>query len=198
MAKFKTANPDSNSQSSSVPVSQRTSFNQTQGQLSFKGLFGGTGLNIYHRITEAFQISRSQPQNLDMLDMIEICQKISRRSPCHYIGGMYLFFSGLAAIACYEHYLAISSQGLLPTKATDLVPFVKLVESEIVALGELHVAIQQVVASLEILARKDQQPIMLYLFRALKIHECRICGEIDEAMKFAVLENKVCSMILFF
>ena len=192
VAKFKTANPDSSSQSSSVPVSQRTSFNQTQGQLSFKGLFGGAGLNIYHRITEAFQISRSQPQNLDMFDMIEICQKISRRSPCHYIGGMYLFFSGLAAIACYEHYLAISSQGLFPTKASELVPFVRLVESEVSALGDLHVAVQQVIASLEILARKDQQPIMLYLFRALKIHECRICGEIDEAMKFAVLENKVC------
>ena len=191
MAKFKTANPDSNSQSNSVPVSQRTSFNQTQGQLSFKGLFGGAGLNIYHRITEAFQISRSRPQHLDMLDMIEICQKVSRRSPCHYIGGMYLFFSGLSAIACYEQQLAIASQGLLPTKASDLVPFVKLVESEVSALGDLRVAIQQVVASLEILSRKELQPIMLYFYRALKIHECRMCGEIDEAMKFAVLENKV-------
>jgi hypothetical protein len=147
-----------------------------------------TTMNIYHKITEAFLISRSRPKDMDVADMTDICIKISQRTPCHYLGGMYLFFCGMAAIAVYEHHLNVSCEGLVPTKAVDLAPFISAIEAEVSTFADLSKALNEVLVSLAQQSTKGRHPVLLYLYRALKVHACRMRGDIHEATKFSIID----------
>ena len=149
-----------------------------------------TTMNVYHKITEAFLVSRSRPKDLDVADMTDICLRISQRTPCHYLGGMYLFFAGMAAIATYEHHLVTSCEGLVPTKAIDLVPFISAIESEVASFADIYKALNDVLTTLELQSRKGRHPVLLYLYRALKVHACRMRGDIVEAMKYAIVDHR--------
>ena len=171
------------------PSTKAAKDNQKKDAGSLK--FGDTTvLNIYHRITEAFLISRSRPKDNDLDDMTDLCQNITRRSSCHHLGGVYLFFAGISAIATYEHHMMTSCEGLVPTKAIDLAPFVQAVESEDSSLADLHVAIVELVVALELQSRK--YPILLYFYRSLHAHMNRMLGHIEQAMIYAVLETQRC------
>ena len=173
--------------SSSTKFTKDSQKKDTVGALKFGDT---TILNIYHRITEAFLVSRSRPKDNELDDMTDLCQNITHRSPCHHLGGIYLFFAGIAAIATYEHHMMTSCEGLVPTKAVDLAPFVQAVESEDSSLADLHIAIVELVVTLELQSRK--YPILLYFYRSLHAHLHRMRGHIEQAMIFAVLEGHRC------
>ena len=172
---------------SSTKVTKDSQKKDAAGALKFGDT---TILNIYHRITEAFLISRSRPKDNELEDMTDLCQNISRRSPCHHLGGIYLFFAGIAAVATYEHHMMTSCEGLVPTKAVDLAPFVQAVESEDSLLADLHLAIVELVVVLELQSRK--YPILLYFYRSLHAHLHRMRGHIEQAMIYAVMEDHRC------
>ena len=148
--------------------------------------------SLYQRVAEAFLVTRSRPMAMDMPAMIDVCNKISRRIPCHYLGGMYLFFCGMAATATYEHQLEHLSEGQIPTMSADLAPFVSAIESEVPQLASLSAALWDVLASLELQAR-GFHPILLYFFRALKLRVLRMRGDLDEAARFANLDHRCSS-----
>lgn len=72
---------------------------------TFAGMSGPTklgGQNIFLRVTEAFMVSRRNPDDLVALDVAVLCGKLAARTPCTYIGGVYLFFAALAGLAVLE------------------------------------------------------------------------------------------------
>jgi hypothetical protein len=154
--------------------------------------FKNTPASLYQRVTEMFLVTRSRPMTVDMPTMIEICNKISRRIPCHYLGGMYIFFCGMAAIATFEHQLELLSDGQMPTKSADLAPFVSAIEAEVPQLASLFAAVWDLLAALELQAR-GYHPILLYFYRALKLRVLRMRGDLDEAARFAILDHRCSS-----
>ena len=66
------------------------------------------GTTIFLRVSEAFLVSRRNASDLSIMDITILCAKMAIRTPCTYIGGMFLFFTALAALAVYEHTIASS------------------------------------------------------------------------------------------
>ena len=171
-----------------LPSDLRMSFQSQPHAADFKN----APMSLYQRVTETFLATRSRPMTMEMPAMIDICNKISRRIPCHYLGGMYIFFCGMAAIATYEHQLEHLSEGQIPTKSADLAPFISAIESEVPLLANLFTAIWDLLAALEIQAR-GYHPILLYFFRSLKLRVLRMRGDLDEAARFAILDHRCSS-----
>ena len=148
----------------------------------------GGNYNIYHRVAEVFLMARSRPQDLSSGFVADVCLKLSKRSPCTYVGGMQLFFVGLAAVMMYEYRLVTISEGRVPTAPSKLSAFIAALEVDELELVELHVGIRHVIQALEGLSWP--YPILTYFYRSLQTHACRLRGAIEEAMKYAVLDPR--------
>jgi len=144
--------------------------------------------SLYSRIAEVWLKTRSTPGDVDSTAAAQLCHKACLRTPCHYIGGVYVFFLGQAVASLYEHLLVATCDGLVPSAAKDLQPFVAAVEAEAPHLAELHRAVLEVVAVLDGLSKKGRYPVLLYFARALSAHVHRMRGEHDAAMRSCVLE----------
>jgi hypothetical protein len=160
----------------------------------FAGMSGPTklgGQNIFLRVTEAFMISRRNPIELAVLDIATLCGKLAGRTPCTYIGGVYLFLAALAGLTVYETNASAEgdekdefdgSAGIyIETECdSDITDFA--VVNNIAKDGELNHLLEEIegaVLALEHLSIRHV--VLLYMAKAARCRLYRAKGKDEEA-----------------
>ena len=188
----------------STPRPSGGTFTRTASGL-FSGVSGMSGINqrhsIFIRITEAFMLSRRNPRDLPLGDIIILCTKLAARTHCTYIGGIYLFLAALSGLAVYESTLSYEgraersgvvndSSGLYVETdcLSDITDFAATDTVEIEGtLDSLLQCIDALLCSLEVLSMKHT--VLLYLALAGRARLCRAKGNIDDALAVCLSIN---------
>ena len=150
------------------------------------------GGNIFIRVAEAFMISRMNPMKLPLADITILCAKIAVRTPCTYIGGMYLFFTALAALAVYERLSGnsedqydLSASSDCGSELSDFTEVDPINDDD--ELKSLMEGIMTVSNSLDLLSTRHS--VLVYLARTVKARLYRVQGSITIALGCAYLEQ---------
>lgn len=178
---------------SSTPRGSAQGYSRSPSAL-FAGMAGPSKYgcqNIFVRVTEAFMISRRNPGDLAVLDIAALCGKLAMRSPCTYIGGVYLFIAALAGLSVYEANTSLDvddrdeydgSAGIyIETDCDSDITYFTAAEP-ITRDGELNhllEAIEGTVLALEYLS--IQHAVLLYMAKAVRCRLYRAKGMIEEA-----------------
>ena len=141
---------------------------------------------IYSKVAEYFLIARFRPKDVSLDDLTDVCENLVSRSPCTYLGGIYLFFAGLSALLVYENYVIQALGGELPSRGKDLNKSIVILEVDDNDLSNLHSTISAITEAVAGEARKN--PVLLCFYRALCSRHFRIRGLVDEALQFALFD----------
>ena len=146
------------------------------------------GANIFVRIAAAFLDSRRNPKEVPLIDITILCAKISIRTPCTYLGGVYLFFTALTAFSVLDGAAdpGAADSASCPGPLSAAEPESLNIASSSEKSGDqssLLEAIQTVVLALNLLATRH--PVLLYMSRAANAHYLRLMGRLDEALACA-------------
>lgn len=155
-----------------------------------------SGTNIFLRVADTFLVSRRSPGNIPLMDITILCAKMAIRSPCTYIGGVYLFFTALAGLTVYEHYVA---PVLIGEEEDDNCSDNSDCRSTVSGAGDrdadgpkgLLEGIESVLQTLDLLATKHI--VLLYMSRAMYARLFRAKGCSSQVIRYAVLSPPVCS-----
>ena len=146
-------------------------------------------------------LSRRNPRDLPLGDIIILCTKLAARTHCTYIGGIYLFLAALSGLAVYESTLSYEgraersgvvndSSGLYVETdcLSDITDFAATDTVEIEGtLDSLLQCIDALLCSLEVLSMKHT--VLLYLALAGRARLCRAKGNIEDALAVCLSIN---------
>ena len=171
--------------------------NQSFSTLSFS-MSGPSqlGSTIFLRVSEAFLVSRRNASDLSITDITILCAKMAIRTPCTYIGGIYLFFTALAALAVYEHTIVSSENsdsGSVVSREGGREEGEEGGDGGKVGRRDedgsqgLLEGIEGVLQTLHQLSMKHT--VLLYMSRAMHARYYRVKGCLSDVIRFAVLNT---------